>query len=196
MSHLKSENERQYQVIDQLMTAHAFLRDRYRRFALLLDLSLLSLSIGLNGFVFASDDTFRLLFFGHAAEAKLCIGLISVALLVVSIIQFRVDWEGQGRSHADALDRLGQLKVIHREAHSRGETDTLQAELTKEYARTMKLLPPVPERWFLRLKAHHKHKRLLSQEIDAHPGVPAWLLSLGLRWRVSRKAFCRKHQEP
>ena len=179
------ENERQYRIIDQLMTSHAVLRDRYGRRATLLNVSLLSLAIALNGFVFASDDFLKLLFREHAGAATAALGIISIALLVLSIVELRVDWEGQSRSHSEAVGRLSQLKAEYREAHASKDSDRFD-DLTRDYASTMEALPPVPERSFTRLKAHHEFKRLLSQEISKHPGVPAILLSVRLRWNAWR----------
>lgn len=186
MSGSNDENERQYRIIDQLMTAHSVLRDRFRRRAEFLKLSLLILSVALNTFVFASDETFKLLF-GFVPEAKLWIGVISTALLALSIIEFRVDWEGQSRSHGEALERLGRLKAIYREAHARGEGDAAHGHLGQEFAGTMEQLPPIPEQSFAQLKGLHHYKRLLSREIDEHPAVPVWLLALRLRWQAIRR---------
>jgi hypothetical protein len=185
MSHSTEENERQYKIVDQMATAHAVLRDRFGRRARVLNLLVLSLSIILNALVFASDDTFRLLFFGHGADAKVWIGVASVILLALAIIGFRVDWESQSRSHKDAVERLSQLKANYREADCNKGKDC-QENLTRQYARTMELLPPIPEHLFIRLKAYHKFKRLLSAELDAHPGVPIFILRLRLRWKLTR----------
>ena len=177
------ENERQYRIIDQLMTSHAVLRDRYGRRAGILNLSLLSLAIALNGFVFASDDILRSIFRERAGAAKATLGIISIALLVLSIVELRVDWEGQSRSHSEAVGRLSRLKAKYRETHAKKDGDSFD-ELTRDYASTMEALPPIPERSFTRLKAHHEFKRRLSQEISKHPGVPAILLSVRLRWNA------------
>jgi hypothetical protein len=180
------ENERQYRIIDQLMTSHAVLRDRYARRAKLLNVSLLSFAIALNGFVFASDDFLKLLFPGHAVAAKIALGIISIALLILSIVELRVDWEGQSQSHSEAVARLSRLKAKYREAHASKTTNRFD-ELTRDYASTMEALPPIPERSFTRLKARHEFKRLLSQEISKHPGLPSVLLSIRLRWNAWRK---------
>ena len=68
------ENERQYRIIDQLLTAHAVLRDRYARRARLLSVSALALSVALNGFVFANDEVLKLIFRGHVHNAKIGLG--------------------------------------------------------------------------------------------------------------------------
>lgn len=179
------ENERQYRIVDQLLTAHSVLRDRYARRARLLSVSALALSVVLNGFVFASDDILRLVFHGHVEAAKIGLGLVSIGLLVFAIIEFRVNWEGKSQSHSEAVGRLGHLKAKFREAHAAGGDSSIRA-VSAEYARTMQDLPAVPERFFATLKALHEHKRALTREISKHPSVPVILLSLQLRWRASR----------
>jgi hypothetical protein len=176
-----NENERQYRIIDQLMTAHAVLRDRYARRARILNIGLLSLAIALNGFVFVSDDFLRIIFWNDLARVKAVLGLVSIGLLIFSIVEFRVDWEGQSRSHSEALGRLGRLKAKYREVRSNKAPDRFD-ELTREYASTMETLPSIPERSFARLKAQHQFKRALSKQISKHPTVPAVLLAIRLRW--------------
>jgi hypothetical protein len=175
------ENERQYRIIDQLMTAHAVLRDRYAWRARILNIGLLSLAIALNGFVFASDDFLRIIFGNDPAHIKALLGLVSVGLLILSIVEFRVDWEGQSRSHSEALARLGRLKAKYREVQTSKAPDRFD-ELTRDYASTMEALPSIPERSFATLKAHHQFKRVLSEQISKHPTIPAFLLAIRLRW--------------
>jgi hypothetical protein len=176
------ENERQYRIIDQLMTAHAVLRDRYARRARILNIGLLSLAIALNGFVFAGDDFLRIIFGDDPARAKALLGLVSIGLLTLSIVEFRVDWEEQSRSHSEALGRLGRLKAKYREAQSNKTPDCFD-ELTRDYASTMEALPSIPERSFAKLKAHHQFKRALSEQISKYPTVPAVFLAIRLRWK-------------
>ena len=54
----KNENERQYSVIDQMLSMHSSLRDKYKRRALLLNLALLLVSVFLCAFVFADEKMF------------------------------------------------------------------------------------------------------------------------------------------
>ncbi len=180
------ENERQYRIIDQLLTAHSVLRDRYARRARFLSVSALALSVALNGFVFANDDVLKFIFRGHVEAAKIGLGLVSIGLLVFAIIEFRVNWEGKSQSHSEAVSRLGRLKAKFRDGQTTPSEDYWSA-LSNEYATTMRELPPIPERSFARLKALHVHKRVLSREISNHPGVPCALLSFRLRWRAWRQ---------
>jgi hypothetical protein len=181
----ESENERQYRVIDQMMTMHSILRDRYGRRARLLSIGLLAFAVALNAFVFADDKVLAVLFGSNLDAAKIGLGITSVVLMVLSIIEYRVDWEGLAQSHAEAVQRLGRLKAKYREAFSGSVAGTNpdHASLSQDYARTMEELPHIPEAQFHRLKARHAFKRRLSKEIDDNPGVPVSLLSLRLRAR-------------
>jgi hypothetical protein len=180
------ENERQYRIIDQLLTAHAVLRDRYARRARLLSVFALAVSVALNGFVFANEEVLKFIFWGHVEAAKVGLGLVSIALLVFAVIEFRVNWEGTSESHSEAVTRLGRLKAKFREAPA-DPSDDCWLRLSAEYATTMQELPPIPESSFAHLKALHEHKRALSREISNNPGVPSGLLSIRLRWRAWRR---------
>jgi hypothetical protein len=89
----KDENERQYRLIDQLLTMQSALRDRYARRAFLLSSGLLAFSIFLNAFVFVDDKVFSAI--GIRPElAK--IGLDSTS--VTSLRRARIFWKFSGRS--------------------------------------------------------------------------------------------------
>jgi hypothetical protein len=182
----QAENDREYRLVDQMMTCHAVLRDKYNRYALSMDVARLSFSLALNAFVFTPEATLIIIFGDRVANPRFLLGCVSVALLILSIVGIRVDWQGKSRSHSDAVDRLAQLKARYREARAGGGTAELRGELSRDYARTMKSIPSIPEKVFLRLKAHHAFKRLVSREVDEHPAVPAWVLSLALRARGLR----------
>lgn len=192
----ESENDRQYRVLDQMLSAHAMLRDQYRRKALLLNTGLLTAAIALNAFVFAGDDVLVAMFGLKPEHVRMGLGIASVATMILSILELRVDWPGKARSHAEAADHLCTLRARFRESYdnrSAGrpvDTDSVDV-LTQEYNRTMAALPAIPDKRFLGLKAAHQHKRLLSQEISAHPSAPVVLLSLKLKWKAIR-ATCGK----
>jgi hypothetical protein len=181
----ENENKRQYRVIDQMMTMHSVLRDRYRQRARLLSIGLLAFAVALNAFVFADDKVLVFLFGSNLEAAKIGLGITSVALMILSIIEYRVDWESMAQSHGEAVVRLGRLKTKYQEEFSRSVAGAGldQVSLSLDYARTMEEFPSIPEAQFHRLKARHAFKRRLSKEIDDNPGVPVTLLSLRLRAR-------------
>ena len=199
---IQQQNERQYRVIDQMMTMHAVLRDRYGRRATCLSSGLLASAVAMNAFIFSSDDVLARVFVGQPSSARIAMGIVSVILLVLAIVGFRVDWAARGRSHAHAVERLGRLKASFRDAYDpeRGpELETARA-LSKEFVRTMEDLPPIPEKAFNSLKACHLYKRLLSTEVAKHEGVPVLLLQAHLRcqriWSWLRSRRTRQDADP
>ena len=176
------ESDRQYRVIDQMTTMHAWLRDRYSRRALLLNTTQIGLSLFLCVSAFVVDEVFVSLGL-EAARARLVIGLAAACVLIVAITEFRVDWRGKAFGHANAVRELSELKATYRRAWQRrdsgvpGDAETL----TEEYERVMALAPSVPERQFIGLKGRHEFKRMLSEEVSRNPAVPVWMTWVRLR---------------
>lgn len=182
------EFQRQFRVLDQMLSAHSALRDRFSKRALWLTIGLLALAVVLNAFVFVSDDVLR--FFGSDPEAiRIWLGIVSVAILTLSIAEFKVDWQGRARLHEDAVRRLGDLKASFRAVDPRaadGNDHELVASLARDYSKVMDQLPPIPEKHFIPLKASHLRKVLLSRELDEHPGVPLIIRRIDICWRDTR----------
>lgn len=178
----EQENERQYQVIDQLLSMHASLRDKHRRWAFWLNTLLISISLFLSVFAFIGDDVLKSLV-DNPQGTRIIIGFCAVFVLILSIAEFRVDWKEIGSNHAIATGQLSMLKAMYRKSFSEfsGNGPARNAELTTEYNQTMRILPPIPERYFLKLKASHQFKRNLSQRISRNPKAPVWFLRMQLR---------------
>ena len=174
----RKERERQYRLVDQSISMHAILRDRYSRRAFLLNTAQIAISLFLVVFAFVSDDVLNIL--GPTPEVvRLMIGLPAVLMVLVSMTEFRVDWRGVSARHADAVRQLAALKARYR-SEQEGDSDLL----TKDYNRLARELIPIPENHFVRLKAAHQFKVALSGQVSANPGVPHWLLAAKLRWRA------------
>jgi len=182
MSVKEDENQRQYRVIDQMLTAHSHLRDVYRRLGTMLSVALLSVSIILNAFVFTSDDVLASLGV-QATWAKNGLALASVMALVLSIVELRVDWSGRSSLHDEAVERLAALKLSYRAAFEKMKTGDFAdaARLRDEYTQTMTALTPIPEKSFTVLCARHRYKRLLNQRSCDNPACPVWILRVKLR---------------
>lgn len=181
----KEEHDREYRVVDQMISMHAYIAQTKKSQALWLSVGLLFASAITCGFTFADDTTIRLLGIGPGRE-RLVMGVASLFLFGLSIVELRVDWGGIARAHEDASNRLSLLKAKFRQAHASQSEDKqpLWVELSKEYTDTMASIAEIPEKWFAKLKAHHHYKVELSREIDKHPGVPVFLLRLSLRTRA------------
>jgi len=189
----ESENDRQYNTINMMTTMHAVLRDRYQRRAFLLSVSMLGAAIALNAFVFVSDEILTALFLGNAERAKLGIGVVSVVLLVAAVVELRVDWASKGKSHDEAVHRLGRLKSQYRAVYSRREEGielrTEESNLSEEYGRVFAELPSIPDRQFAPLKAYHRFKCELSRQLDLDPAVPYWMVWLRVRISGALRGF-------
>ena len=192
---LVQENERQYKVIDQMVSAHSIKHDQYRTRARFLNLSLLGVSVLLSALVFAGNEVLD--FFGITANgARFSIGLASISVFFLSLVEFRVDWAGLAARHGEAVRSLANLKMKYRRLYSSAEHDAparLQ-ELTQEYELTTGQVCPILEKEFNRLKGAHTFKRLLSQQIGKHPKAPPPLLSLKLRLQGIRDALLRSQE--
>ena len=172
-----------------MLSMHSQLHDHYRRYALVVSISLVSVSVILCTFSFVENrlleswgvdvDWFRLSF-----------GLMTVLILILSILQLTVDWGVQAYAHREARRRLSELKMRYRRTvagNTRSVATDTVTHLTDEFERTMGSIPAVPEKWFNRLKAKHQFKKALSQEQSRAPAVPQWLLAWRLRWRAVRE---------
>ena len=187
----QEEHDREYRVVDQMISMHSYVAQRKRSQVLWMSVGLLFASAITCGFTFADDATIRLLGISPGRE-RLVVGVASLFLFGLSIVELRVDWAGVARAHSDASKRLSLLKAKYRHAHASQLADKqpLWLELSKEYTDTLASIEGIPEKSFTKLKAHHHYKVELSRTIDRHPGVPAWILALCLRakaiWNFAR----------
>ena len=178
----EQENERQYESIDQALSMHSSLRDRYRGRAFWLNTVQIGISLFLCVFAFVGDDVLRLLGY-DPSMVRTIIGFAAVIVLLLAITEFRVNWTEIGARHAEAARCLGELKAKYRMAfnESAGNDAIENSRLTVEYQKTMAILPPIPERDFIQLKADHQFKRIMSQRLSHNPKAPQWFLRIQLR---------------
>jgi hypothetical protein len=190
----QEEHDREYRVVDQMISMHAYITQAKKSQALWLSVGLLFGSAITCGFTFADDATIRLLGIGPGRE-RLVVGFASLFLFALSIVELRVDWGGIARAHEDASKRLSLLKAKYRKAQASQLADKqlLWLELSKEYTDTLASVAEIPEKSFAKLKAHHRYKVELSRMIDKRAGVPVWLLALYLRAKAIRN-FARDKQ--
>lgn len=176
----KDEYRRKFRVLDQMLTAHSALRDRYTGRSRTLTLLIVALSVAATAVAFVSGEKKVSIgiFSWHLQELA---GLLTVVIFVLALVDLVVDWRGESWAHDDAAKRLGELKLRFRGATIGQEVvDTGGVDLAGEYERTMNAIAPIPDRHFLALKAKHKRKIAVSQMLDTEPGAPIWLLRLRL----------------
>jgi hypothetical protein len=166
------EFSRKRRVLDQMLTGHSLLRDRYKRHALALSLLTLALSIVATSIAFLSGESmFSVL--GVQARAQIWIGSLTTILFFLTLVDLLVHWRERAGAHADAVQRLGRLKGMFRMATIHDDRVVATGiDLSIEYDRTMEQLPPIPERLFLWMKAKHIRKVQVSKLLDTHAGAP------------------------
>lgn len=186
-------NNREYRIIDQMISMHAYIAQKKKKHATLLSVCLLFASAIVCAFTFVDDATMALFGIG-VAKARFILGLASTAVFGLSIVELKVDWSGRSQIHADAARRLSTLKAKYRRVEASLETDKREAwgELSKEYADTLDSLASVPECDFTRLKARHLFKKELSRAIDNNPGVPIIALEFMIISHAVWNYFCKK----
>ena len=186
----KGENERQYRLIDQLLSMHSSLRAKYARRAFWLNTIQIGLSLFLSVFAFVADNVLYSLGL-DPTRGRFVLGIIAVVVLLISITEFRVDWKAVGSKHSEAARQLAELKAKYRKTFSESTGDDCEknSRLTTEYDRLMALLPPIPDQYFIQLKGGHGFKQELSQRVGRNPKAPVWFLRIQLRWEGVRGAW-------
>jgi hypothetical protein len=180
----REEVERIRRVADQLCTAHAALRDRFKRRVLLLDTVILLASAWLTALAFLDPRLSKWLIpFG--IDSQLWIGLFGVLVFVLTLIQLKVDWGGKAEAHARSLGMYSELK---REAGyllaSNADIPAREFQrLAARYDMASDVGTSVPERDFLGLKRQHLVKVRISKFLDQHPGASITLTKLKLLLR-------------
>ena len=189
----KQENERQYKVIDQLLSMHSSLRDKYERRAFWLNTVQIGISLFLCVFAFVGDNVLKSLEY-EPAMARFVLGFSAVIVLLLSITEFRVDWREIGSRHVDAAKCLGRLKAKYRKAfnESGGNDPKKNICLMTQYDKTMANLQPIPERYFNQLKADYQFKRILSSRLTQNPKIPRCFLRIQIRLEGISAALKKK----
>jgi len=166
---MRAEFERQRRVVDQMITAHSALRDKYRRLGLLQDVLLLVLSTSLTATALMDPNLWPKLNL-TVEGGRLVRGIASILVFASTVVSLRVRWKERGASHESAVNALAELKSVARLIDPDASPDAARDWLEQAIG-AFKGLPEVPESAFLRLKARHLRKIALSKLLDRHPGA-------------------------
>jgi len=195
MAGIREEAERQYRVIDMMLTMHSILRDRYKRRELLISTVLLCSSFILVAGIFISPailDKIRI----NANTVGRIVKICSLIVFLAALIEVKVDWRGQAERHEGAYKALQKLKVDSKEIlvdysltdkHVKDKWLLINATLNEQFA--------IPEKKFSKLKALHLRKVKLSKMASTHPGCPIFVLELILLCRSIIKVLQEKKHE-
>ena len=182
------ETARQFRVLDQTLSMHTFLRDRYACRALSLDVVLLFTAVIFCTTRFVGDDFFVKI--GVAANTgKFAVGVAATLAFFASIVTLRVDWKGKSARHGEAVQKLTNLTSLFRKLRLQDGTwpPDKRDELHRAYWEAMGGIVQVPAAQFLNLKARHLRKVETSKMLDSAPACPIFVLRLILLKRSLQK---------
>jgi hypothetical protein len=173
------EFERQLRIIDQMLTQHSRLRDRYDAFARWLDIAGIVLSAVLTALSLMKDEYWLVL--GTTPRSGSFVAAIAAAVLFgLSIVQYRVQWKEKAEAHGAAASTLAACKAKGRMVPKNDPVRT--GEWLETAAAQVSTLPAIPDRLFLRLKGIHLRKQETSRRMSQFPGSTPWLVSLRVRF--------------
>ncbi len=175
----QKELARQFRILDQMISMHSILAQRYLRLGLILDISLLTSSVIFCATTFASDDFFLSLGL-TPRSVKLVLGITSVMAFLAAILSLRADWKRSEARHKEAVQKLTACFAQYRETRlASGEwPDGKAIHLSKLYWDATNGIIPIADRLFPSLKAKHLRKVALSKLIDTHYGIPVFVLRI------------------
>ena len=191
-----SENElnRQFRVLDQTLSIHAMLKDRYARLALILEIVLLACSVVFCATTFARDDVFMQIGLS-SKNVRFVLSVTSIAAFFASLFALRVDWKGKSMCHKDAVQKLSNVLALFRKLRREDGTWTQDRadELNLAYWEAMNNVVEIPPNQFVRLKARHLRKVEISKMSSTIPGCPVFLLRFVLFCRCISKVMGKEN---
>jgi hypothetical protein len=165
--------------IDQGITAHSFLRDKFSRRAALLS-SLIIFGAALVTFLAVSSAGIKAALSLSDGGSEHLAGFLGFVVLLCAILELQCGWREKGSRHAEAANALARLKLLL--ARDIGSdlvlTKARYTELQQAYENINDLVAKIPERRFLELKALHRRKVEISKFLDHHPGSSIILLKV------------------
>lgn len=175
-------------VSDMLVTAHAFLKERYLFLSLISDVLLFTCAAILCIITFA-DRAILVNYFG--IRHTLYIGILAIVSFVYSFVSNQLGWKVRAEKHKAAFEKYMDLKFDCVDLLKRiddGETVDISKFLEKYYTLTPSIIS-IPEKLFLKCKKHHILKVFISKHLDEHPGTFILLLRIKLWIRDNCKSL-------
>lgn len=156
--------QRRRDVADMMCSGHAWLRDRFSRWAKALDAAVLLLSAWVTVLGLADPDLA-----GSLAPMSLAptlwAGCLGAATFGLVLLQTRLDWRSSADQHARAFDLYFEI----RNAADAAILDEAMADRLMRLEAARPLVIPIPDRLFLPVKQRHLRKVALSHAIRATP---------------------------
>jgi hypothetical protein len=167
----EDELRRVRRVSDSLCTAHAILRDRFARRALVLDIVILGLSTWLVALAFVEPHLgTKLAPFGW--DPQIWIGGLATATFFLTVVQLKTDWKARADAHRRTLDLYAEVKREAGYAIAANKIDDIIfRRVLSRYDMASAVGIDIPEAEFLKLKRRHKLKVALSKHLDEYPSA-------------------------
>jgi len=187
------ELSRKLRVLNQTLSMHTGLRDRYARRALIVDSLLLVCSVVFCASAFASDPALSH-FRATPDQVRFILRIFSVLAFMLSILSLRIDWKGRSASHRDAAAKMSRALALFRKNQADDGTwvEGCSADLDGAYWEAMNNSVAIPENAFVRLKARHLRKVELSRMLDSNPGCPVVILRMILMYASLTRVLGKK----
>ncbi len=187
----EKELERVARVSDQMVTAHAALRDMYRRRALLLDALLLACAIAVCTLALADLRVVEDMLGLSPDRARAHLAIFSSLLFFAVLIQAKVDWKGKADEHDRASQSYAAVKLMTGRFDP-GAGPAQHASFTDvraQYTLVGQTSIPLPDGRFLALKALHRRKVALSKCLDRYPNASVRIVALAGKIRETMAAL-------
>lgn len=184
---------RAIRVSDQSCTGYALLRDRYKRWALILDITILLVSAWLTAMVFV-QPAIAIQLSPSNIPKDLWLGLLSIGAFGLSLIQLQVNWKGRAEAYQQASAVLSSFVKESRPLIESTDPHAIRLALVR-YQAVTESIEPIPESKFLLLKQRHKLKIELSRHLDTYPATSLRLLKVTLWWRDNKSFFGFKSEK-
>ncbi len=177
MSKLKDEIDRQYRVIDMMISMHSLARDDKKLKSKTLDVTLLLFSV-ITCALLLSEYTISTILPVNENFVEICTALFSMIVFFLSLLEYKLGWKEERVLHDSAVKKLSLLKTRYRQVYISG---TINFNLNRLFNSVMKSIHPIPEKDFLKYKAKHLYKIEVSKALSGNPGISIILLRLKIK---------------
>lgn len=165
---------------DQACSIHAWLRDKYRRRAYIMDYGLLASTTYLLGLTLVEPAIGLPLSLGF--DRGLFVVILSLITFFFSIVQFKNDWKSKAEALHKSFKEYADVKSDCRSFTSgvRPLTSSEHQRIRSRYDLATDLGTNIPDSAFVRGKAHHLRKVFVSRYLDKNPGAITSLVHIKL----------------
>ncbi|NOU14190.1 MAG: hypothetical protein HOO92_09560 [Methylococcaceae bacterium] len=169
---------------DMLCTAHSVERTNYRRWAAIVDILLMVISVYIVAMAFV-DPALVPILIPDQWNLVLWIGMLSIGTFIISMLQIMVNWKARADAHHRSFGMYAEAKskciellnangAISREAYNSVHT---------RYDMATDIGIHIEDARFLKLKQKHLLKVEISKILDQRPAACVWWLRVILWWR-------------